>query len=84
MANRSDVSRAQTAEATLLKKNNRDSDEIAEIDVNSLTSKPVAAQDAVVRSPRVLPPFIASHDIPRGVAYALQALLTYLLMLAVM
>ena len=37
-----------------------------------------------VRSPRTIPPFIASHDIPRGALYAFQALLMYALMLAVM
>jgi len=36
------------------------------------------------RPARTLPPFIASHDIPRGVLFALQALLGYVLMLAVM
>ncbi|KAG6331588.1 hypothetical protein ID866_7503 [Astraeus odoratus] len=30
------------------------------------------------------PPFIAAHDIPRGITYAAQALLNYLFMLAVM
>ena len=29
-------------------------------------------------------PFIASHDIPRGAIYAVQALLGYALMLSVM
>lgn len=33
---------------------------------------------------RTLPPWIPKHDIPRGVLYAGQAVLTYLLMLAVM
>ncbi|KAI0768497.1 Ctr copper transporter [Trametes elegans] len=37
-----------------------------------------------IRSPRTIPPFMASHDIPRGVMYAFQALLMYALMLAVM
>ena len=33
---------------------------------------------------RSLPPFIASHDIPRGALFAFQALLYSILMLAVM
>jgi len=33
---------------------------------------------------RTIPPFIASHDIPRGAIHALQALLGYVLMLSVM
>ena len=33
---------------------------------------------------RTIPPFIAEHDIPRGVLFALQMFLGYLLMLAVM
>ena len=37
-----------------------------------------------VRSQRTLPPFIASHDIPRGALFAFQSLLFYILMLAVM
>ncbi|KAK7058260.1 hypothetical protein VNI00_001891 [Paramarasmius palmivorus] len=37
-----------------------------------------------VPATRVIAPFIASHDIPRGFLYAIQALLGYVLMLAVM
>ena len=33
---------------------------------------------------RTIPPFIAEHDIPRGILFALQMFLGYLLMLAVM
>ncbi|EFI28582.1 copper transporter [Coprinopsis cinerea okayama7 len=33
---------------------------------------------------RTIPPFVASHDIPRGILHAFQAALGYLLMLAVM
>ncbi|THH02508.1 hypothetical protein EW026_g394 [Hermanssonia centrifuga] len=36
------------------------------------------------RVSRSSPPFIASHDVPRGLAFAFQALLAYILMLAVM
>lgn len=35
-------------------------------------------------SHRSLPPFILSHDLPRGAIFALQSLLAYALMLAVM
>lgn len=33
---------------------------------------------------RMIAPFIAAHDIPRGVIHAVQALLGYILMLAIM
>ena len=33
---------------------------------------------------RTIPPFIFSHDVPRGVLYAAQMLISYLLMLAIM
>ncbi|PPR01179.1 hypothetical protein CVT24_006055 [Panaeolus cyanescens] len=33
---------------------------------------------------RHIPPFVPSHDIPRGILFGLQMLITYLLMLAVM
>lgn len=36
------------------------------------------------RVSRISPPFIASYDIPRGIIFAFQALLAYILMLAVM
>lgn len=35
-------------------------------------------------NPRTMAPFIAAHDIPRGIIHASQALLGYALMLAVM
>jgi solute carrier family 31 (copper transporter), member 1 len=37
-----------------------------------------------VRKVRTVPPFIVGHDIPRGVIHAAQALLGYILMLAIM
>ena len=37
-----------------------------------------------MRRARVIAPFVPSHDVRRGILYALQALLTYTLMLAVM
>jgi len=33
---------------------------------------------------RTIPPFIAAHDVPRGILYAAQMLVLYLLMLAIM
>jgi len=36
------------------------------------------------KPPRKMAPFIAAHDIPRGAIHALQALLGYTLMLAIM
>ena len=45
----------------------------------SNTSSPHAS-----KSSRMAAPFIASHDIPRGAIYAVQALLGYALMLSVM
>ena len=35
-------------------------------------------------SPQLIPPFILSHDLSRGAMFALQALMSYVLMLAVM
>lgn len=33
---------------------------------------------------RTIPPFVVSHDVPRGILYAVQMLISYLLMLAIM
>lgn len=55
-------------------------------DVSSL-QETSSEQRSLMRNGRVSrlsTPFIASHDIPRGAIFALQALLAYLLMLAVM
>ncbi|KAI0314988.1 Ctr copper transporter [Amylostereum chailletii] len=41
-------------------------------------------QALVSRRARVIAPFIVSHDVTRGLMYALQALLSYILMLASM
>ena len=60
--------------------------ETLESDVNSLQETPLE-HTSLLRSGRVSrtsPPFVASHDLPRGVMFAFQALLAYLLMLAVM
>lgn len=60
--------------------------ETVESDVNSLQETPLE-HTSLLRSGRVSrisPPFVASHDLPRGAMFAFQALLAYLLMLAVM
>ncbi|VDB84492.1 unnamed protein product [Peniophora sp. CBMAI 1063] len=48
--------------------------------IPSLATQPLLAS----RRARLIAPFIASHDLSRGALYALQALLAYALMLAVM
>lgn len=50
-------------------------------DQNRTTLKPITAR---ARHPRTITPFIATHDIPRGILYSLQMFMMYLLMLAVM
>ena len=60
--------------------------EIVEEPVNSLKGS-VSEQDSLKQRGRVSrssPPFIPAYDIPRGIAFAFQALLGYALMLAVM
>ncbi|KIK99870.1 hypothetical protein PAXRUDRAFT_780527 [Paxillus rubicundulus Ve08.2h10] len=42
------------------------------------------APASVGKSPRVIPPFITSHDIPRGLIQSIQSTFSYTLMLAVM
>ncbi|KAI0824132.1 Ctr copper transporter [Trametes gibbosa] len=55
---------------------------VEEVKVGDL--KPLESPARQRRSSRTIPPFIPAHDIPRGVLYAFQALLTYALMLVVM
>jgi len=54
--------------------------EIEELPRMTAPPVPIASR----RSPRKLAPFILAHDIPRGVIHAAQALLGYVIMLAVM
>ncbi|KZP04549.1 Ctr copper transporter [Athelia psychrophila] len=59
------------------------------VDVQEVPSSPAGSSSSLAASPskstmRTIPPFIASHDIPRGAIHALQALLSYALMLSVM
>jgi len=59
--------------------------DVEEINVSSLSSS--SEQGPFLssrRTPRTVAPFILAHDLPRGALYALQALLAYVLMLAVM
>ncbi|KAM5538233.1 hypothetical protein V8D89_008120 [Ganoderma adspersum] len=54
---------------------------VEEVDINPSPSQPGRR---LPRPIRTFPPFIPSHDIPRGALFAFQALLYYVLMLAVM
>lgn len=58
--------------------------DIEEVNVNSLSRKYPGPVFCLQRPIRTVEPFMLSHDLPRGVLYALQALLAYLLMLSVM
>ncbi|RPD63157.1 hypothetical protein L227DRAFT_584763 [Lentinus tigrinus ALCF2SS1-6] len=58
------------------------SDGVEEVDISPVPSQRPALR--VRRVPRTIPPFLPSHDIPRGALFAFQALLYYVLMLAVM
>lgn len=59
--------------------------EATDADVDSLQASSAERRSLLRRSQtRSAPPFIASHDIPRGLLFAFQALLAYILMLAVM
>lgn len=56
----------------------------AETDIQSVSRTNLSSPSRLRKTPRMIAPFIASHDIPRGAIHALQALLGYALMLAVM
>lgn len=43
-----------------------------------------STSDAVSGRPRVVPPFIPVHDIPRGILHGVQVLFSYILMLVIM
>lgn len=57
---------------------------IDEVDINPQASLDAQKVTAFPRRARTIPPFILTHDVPRGMIYAFQALLGYALMLAVM
>ncbi|KAJ3790309.1 Ctr copper transporter [Lentinula aff. detonsa] len=52
-------------------------------DEDAVSAQPVS-KSAPSQKKRTVPPFIVTHDILRGSIYAIQALLGYILMLAVM
>jgi hypothetical protein len=53
-------------------------------DVQSISRTNSSSPTRASKTPRMIAPFVAAHDIPRGAIHALQALLGYVLMLAVM
>jgi len=57
-----------------------EAEKVIEVDNQARTQ----TSSRTLKSVRVIAPFIASHDIPRGAIHAFQALLGYALMLAVM
>ncbi|KAI0034906.1 copper transporter [Vararia minispora EC-137] len=58
--------------------------EISDIPSDSPTAPLAPVLSSGSRRTRIIAPFIAAHDVPRGALYALQVLLAYVLMLAVM
>ncbi|KAI0361853.1 hypothetical protein OH77DRAFT_1391920 [Trametes cingulata] len=58
--------------------------DVDEVPVTELPSQSDVPLRTRARAPRTVPPFIPSHDVPRGVLYAFHTLLTYALMLVVM
>ncbi|KAF7789861.1 hypothetical protein EIP86_000809 [Pleurotus ostreatoroseus] len=60
--------------------------EASKDDVESIKELPVVKGNVYRkgRLTRLSPPFVLSHDIPRGLVFAFQAFLAYVLMLAVM
>lgn len=61
----------------------KDHSDVEEIRAGSLSDQ-YTGPVFVRRAARTIEPFILSHDLPRGILYALQAVLAYTLMLAVM
>jgi copper transporter 1 len=76
--------------ATRLSASTQSSDDVADAKEIEVVESPVDSPTPVLhkqrgsRRARIVAPFIAVHDVPRGALYALQALLAYALMLAVM
>ena len=58
--------------------------DIEETKADSLSDNYAGPVFVIRRAARTVEPFILSHDLPRGILYALQAFLAYTLMLAVM
>lgn len=53
---------------------------VAEVPASNQTEQP----DARRATPRLVPPFIPLHDIPRGILHAIQTVFSYTLMLVIM
>ncbi|KAF9229663.1 hypothetical protein BS17DRAFT_771761 [Gyrodon lividus] len=71
------------AEADKVK--SQDPGDVISIAEEALQTNESSGTVAPVRmSPRLIPPFIPSHDIPRGIIQAIQTTFSYALMLAVM
>ncbi|KZT74828.1 hypothetical protein DAEQUDRAFT_720007 [Daedalea quercina L-15889] len=62
----------------------QDASDVEEVIANSLSDKYSGPAVVIRRATRTVEPFILSHDLPRGVLYAIQAFLAYTLMLAIM
>ena len=64
------------------------SNSLKQADPDSVDAQRASTErDSLIRQgyvSRSVPPFIATHDIPRGIIFAFQACLAYILMLAVM
>jgi solute carrier family 31 (copper transporter), member 1 len=76
------VSSADNLESNSLDKSPGVGSDVEEVlKQNEPTQKPIIAR---ARYSRTIPPFIAAHDVPRGILYSLQMFMMYLLMLAVM
>jgi len=60
-------------------------DSVEQISRTPSTDSPSARKATIMKSrTRTIPPFIFAHDVPRGLLFGLQMLVSYLLMLAVM
>lgn len=81
------ASSSQYASADNLESNSLDKSPSVRSDVQEVlkqdefTRKPITAR---ARYSRTITPFIAAHDIPRGILYSLQMFMMYLLMMGVM
>ncbi|EIM92750.1 copper transporter [Stereum hirsutum FP-91666 SS1] len=72
------------ANANRLAKRSQDSGSASDVKSGEGRAEPVSTKGNGDRRTRTMPPFIPSIDLTRGALYALQAFLTYALMLAVM
>ncbi|KAH7883903.1 Ctr copper transporter [Phlebopus sp. FC_14] len=65
-------------------KHGESSDMVAVVEEALPSTKPAGAKIPIRSSARLIPPFIPSHDVPRGIIQAVQSMFSYVLMLAVM